>query len=102
MGATYTLPIGEDSLIFNADYAYNDGWYFGADDSDLRQKGYSLLNSQITWKLAKSGLEASIWGKNLTNTVYATFFATANNPEGYSARQLAPPRTYGIALNYRF
>jgi iron complex outermembrane recepter protein len=95
---TYTIPLTTGELVINGTYSYNSGWYFGADNSDLRQRAYSLVNGQVTWRPNQSGLEVTLWGKNLSNTTYATFFNYANNPYGYSDRILGHPRTYGVTI----
>jgi iron complex outermembrane recepter protein len=99
-GVTYEVPVADGGVMFNVNYAYEDGWYFGADNSNLRQPAFSTVNGQITWKIGNSGAEFGLWGKNLTDSAHATFFNYANNPYGYSDRILTPPRTFGIRVGY--
>jgi iron complex outermembrane receptor protein len=100
-GVTYTIPLGTGELSINGTYSYNSGWFFGADNTDLRQGAYSLVNGQLSWRPNESGLEVTLWGKNLSNTTYATFFNYANNPYGYSDRILGLPRTYGVTIGFQ-
>ncbi len=99
-GVTYEVPVADGGVMFDVNYAYEDGWYFGADNSNLKQPAFSTVNSQITWKIGNSAAEFGLWGKNLTDSAHATFFNYANNPCGYSDRILTPPRTFGIRVGY--
>jgi iron complex outermembrane recepter protein len=99
-GVDYVVPMSVGDFTLSLSYSYNNGWYFSPDNS-VGQGAYSLLNSQVTWALPDHHTEVSIWGKNLTNKDYATFFITAANPGGFEERTLGPPRTFGITLRYR-
>jgi iron complex outermembrane receptor protein len=99
-GVIYEVPVADGGVMFNVNYAYEDGWYFGADNSNLKQSAFSTVNSQITWKIGNSAAGFGLWGKNLTDSAHATFFNYANNPYGYRDRILTPPRTFGIRVGY--
>jgi iron complex outermembrane recepter protein len=99
-GADYTIPLLHGSLVASGDYYFNDGWYPGAENI-LKQGSYSTVNGRISWRAPGDRLEVSVWGKNLTDKAYATFFIFSPNPAGYDDRTLAPPRTYGVTLRYK-
>jgi len=85
-------------LIIRVDSKYQSRFYLDAEGlMDRTQKGYGMLNIsaqllvQEQWKL-------SVWGRNLTNSDYATAgfgFIGYNTYRGAS-------RSYGLSLGYRF
>ena len=101
VGPTYNLPVGNGNITFSADFSYNSGWYSGAENF-LRQPSYSVINARVLWTPpAASHLDVTVWGKNLGNKAYSTYFITQVNPYGLDEETLAPPRTYGITVHYR-
>ena len=99
VGLTYTLPLSDGELSLNANYAYNSGFYGGADNT-YGQGAYSVVNAQVGWTF-KSGTEIKFWGRNLSNAAYATFLPFQNNPGGFTDEILAHPRTVGVAVAFR-
>lgn len=98
IGGTYQIALPSGSLTFNAVYAYSSRWYASADNYAY-QPAYAILNASVQWTLADSGLAVRLWGKNLTNRIYANSVGEAN--QGIF-RQLAAPRTYGATLSVKF
>jgi iron complex outermembrane receptor protein len=75
--------------------------------------GYTLLNGRFSLAeipLGKGRLDVSLWGRNLTNKDYETFVyaapATAQldptKPATTTAGTFGEPRTYGVALNFKY
>jgi outer membrane receptor protein involved in Fe transport len=60
------------------------------------------LNSQIEWAFPDRHTSFSVWGKNLTDKIYATQVRANNNPGGFQVQTLAAPRTYGVSFRYAF
>ena len=98
VGLTYRQPLSAGDLTLGANYAYNSGFY-GGPDNTYNQGSYSVVNAQVGWTF-KSGTELKFWGKNLSNTAYATFLPFQNNPGGFTDEILAPPRTLGVSITF--
>lgn len=98
LGGDYTVEAGTGKITFTADYYHNSGYFFEPDNF-LHQGSYDLLSSQIRYA-PTDNLAVRIWGKNLTNSKYAQL-AVAAGPAAFLYRP-APPRTYGIAVDFNF
>ena len=90
--------MGDGQITLTADYYHNSGFYFEPDNY-LHQGAYGVLSGQIKYSPTKN-LAVRIWGKNLTNSEYAQMAVTAG-PSAFLYRP-APPRTYGIAVDFNF
>jgi iron complex outermembrane receptor protein len=99
LGGDYVIETAQGSITITADYYHNSG-YFYEPDNFLRQKAYDLLSGQIKYAPTEN-LAFRIWGKNLTDTRYTISAATQAGPGGYPWTP-APPRTYGIAVDFKF
>jgi iron complex outermembrane receptor protein len=83
----------------NVNGNYNSGFPFDA-GGHIRQKEYMLVNAELSYSpKGMEGLRVVAWGKNLSNHDYLqgslpTFYADLVS--------WAPPRTYGVRLEYRF
>ncbi|UAJ10528.1 TonB-dependent receptor [Glacieibacterium megasporae] len=97
-GGNYRVDLGRGHMELNANVYHNGGWYAEADNR-LRQRPYDLLNASIAYSPRDNGLTISVYGKNLTNKVYAAYLAETDI--GYNVTQ-APGRTYGVVLAYRY
>jgi iron complex outermembrane recepter protein len=96
----YRQPLTHDAgtLVFNANAAITSSYYF-APDNELSQPGYGLLNGSILWTSAGEGFSVRLWGKNLTDRIYAL---SLNQAPGTTAVSYAAPRTYGITVGKKF
>jgi iron complex outermembrane recepter protein len=87
-------------LRFHADYAWRDDISFWYDpDSLARQESYGLLNATISARFARSGIEVSVWGRNLTDKRY---FQRAFRNVFLVAGIPGDPLTCGVAFSYSF
>jgi iron complex outermembrane receptor protein len=97
-GLRYETPVGNGKVDFSGDVYYNSGfnWTF---EGNYRQDAYELVNAQIGWSPDGEKFRLSVFGKNLTNSLYSmgTSVTTAATAAAY-----ARPRSYGIAANFRF
>jgi iron complex outermembrane receptor protein len=93
-GFDYTIT----DWMVSADYFYNSG-FFWEPDNILRQKSYSLINAQFKYSVTKD-LAVRLWGKNLASAEYASRAGTQGGTAGYPFLA-APPRTYGIAFDFK-
>ena len=99
VNATYTLKMNTcltDRLIFNAQYM-GAGKTYWTEDNSVAQKYYSLFNAKLTAE--KGSVSVSLWGRNLMNTSYTTFYF---NTFGNAFGQLGKPAIVGADLTIRF
>ncbi len=64
-------------------------------------KGYGLLNGRVGVEL-DSGIELSIWGKNLLETHYYKSQFNGYLSLGQSIKFQGEPRTIGATIGYKF
>jgi iron complex outermembrane receptor protein len=92
----YRIAVVNSELHFNVNEAANSGYYYEP-NNEFKQSAYGLLNGSIGWTY--SHYSVTLWGKNLTDVIYATAVNPA--PTAISAAYAAP-RTYGITLGAKF
>ncbi|HEY0973013.1 MAG TPA: TonB-dependent receptor [Solimonas sp.] len=91
----FELPGG--LLEFAADYYYNDGYYYLAQNSENTfEDAYALINARVSYLHRRWGLRLTVFGDNLGDERYnlAQFHTDFGRHDS-----LAPPRTYGVRLN---
>lgn len=98
LGASYTIDVGASgSLRFSALYNYNSGYVFEPDNK-ARQGSFSLINGSVEYRPNEQvGIE--LWANNITDTEYVV--------QGLSTgtgitEVIAPPRTYGVNVKFKF
>lgn len=99
--AGYDGQVGSGSLSANVTYDFSSSVYYTstANEPLLKSGSWGTLGARIGYTF-EDGLEAFVFGKNLTDKRYL----------GYSARigpnilyqSFNDPRTYGVGLRYRF
>ena len=72
------------------------GWEIG---NRLRQGAYSTLGANVAWRPAGSSFEYSVWGRSLTDEVYAV---QSSASAGSDLISFADPITYGVKIKYEF
>jgi iron complex outermembrane receptor protein len=98
LSADYATPLGIGKFAANATYAYDGSWY-AESDNRLKQPSYGVLNAFLSFGSADDDLVFKVWGKNLTDKLYAAFIASQTNGD---FAQWAPPRTYGVTIAKKF
>lgn len=98
LSATYNIQTSNGNWSADLFTYYNSGWY-GQPDNILHQSSYWLVNANVGWQSPSGKYFVSLWGKNLTNQVYATTLAGTDFASGV---QYAPPRTYGVSVGVNF
>jgi len=58
----------------------------------------SLVDASIGYSPAHSHWTVALWGKNLTNQIYAVGLGGGNPPGLF----VSDPRTYGLRVNYTY
>ncbi|MCZ8131997.1 MAG: TonB-dependent receptor [Steroidobacteraceae bacterium] len=123
--ATYRFPLGgAGSLEVLGQVSYTDDIYFNAaNDPNLRQPAYTLVDARVSWTNPAGNLEVAAYGKNLGDEEYfhniIQFTSTSLPPPrfalpapgarvtdpfsiGNALGYPAPGRTWGVDLTYRF
>lgn len=100
VGYSYTVPTAHGEFMISADWYHNSGFYNEPDNNNLYQPKYDVVNGQIRYKPSEN-LAVRVWGKNLLDKKYAISAGTNIGPAGYPWNP-APPRTYGIAVDFNF
>ncbi|MEA3134136.1 MAG: iron complex outerrane recepter protein [Gammaproteobacteria bacterium] len=100
LNVDYRQPLTHDrgALNYNLNALITSSYYY-APDNELSQPGYGLLNGSILWTSGHDGYSVRLWGKNLTDKIYAL---NVNQSPGATAASYAAPRTYGITVGKKF
>lgn len=103
IGTQYVFHLAERNLIksitLHADYS-GVGRTYWTEANDVYQKTYGLLNARLIAQVGKL-LQIDIWGRNIANKDYATFyFDSASGKSGFM--QKGRPVQGGIDLRFKF
>jgi len=96
------LPItaGFGVLHLHADYSWRDEVWFTYDrNSSARQESNGLLNATLTANFSGTGMQVTLWGRNITDRGYATRMW---DNDYYVAAAPGDPLSYGITVSMRF
>ncbi len=106
VGATYTTPLGDGvDMVSNVTYEHWGDEYFSPANTPWTERhGLDFLNARIAFDYTRAGLELALSAKNLTNVRYNSDVIVILNDasDKTQATYLAPPRTFGGDLTYRF
>jgi iron complex outermembrane recepter protein len=100
VAADFVTDIGDwsDALRFNVNYSHQ-ARLFWAPDNLQREDGYGQLGGRVSFTPGNGDITFSLWGRNLTNTLYRTniiaFF-------GDEVSRLGAPRQYGAEVSVKF
>ncbi len=102
---TLSGKLGEVSL--RADYYIQSTQFFSNLEATINPgtqlPSYKLLNMYVTWdKIAGTGLQASLYGRNLLNEEYYVGGIPQGADLGLNQVQPGRPRMYGLELKYSF
>ena len=103
LGATYTAPLYDGaSLILNTDYHFESKTVMNDDPSAAQYtRSVKDLGAAVTLRL-DSGLQFSLWGRNLTDAQYLTVIFPSVVQAGSVSGYPSAPRTYGASVKYKF
>ncbi len=110
VGSNYTVPIGEDALVFDANLVAKGSRYGSSLDPNVAPKlaAYYLVNGSIAYRL-KSGIEVAAFATNLFNEKYIESYidrsALVRAGLAAIAQNLALPgdrRRFGVRASVRF
>lgn len=99
VGGNYTVNVNSRLLENIHFYAVYQGFgkHYWHEDNSAWQDYYGLLNSRVT--LARKNMELALWGKNLLDANYNSFYFTALN-NAYV--QVGRPASMGLSLKFMF
>jgi iron complex outermembrane receptor protein len=97
LSADYSVPVHGGVLDMSMDYYHSDSFYWQPDNR-LQQPSYDTLAAQVSYTMP-NGVRLRVFGKNLTNALYYYWGFSSSLGDGAYA---ADPRTYGVAVEYRF
>lgn len=101
-GVNYLLPFAGGMLRLSGEYRYQSSMYFNIyQDPALRQGAYGLINAGIGWESGDEHWYAELYGRNLTDKLYAQTMLR-NDPLTGTKRFWGAPRTVGIRVGYRW
>jgi iron complex outermembrane receptor protein len=100
--AQYTWNLhGIGDLSLSGEYAYQSKIFFNTFQDDVvSQSGYSLVNARLQLESMNKRWFVALWGKNLTDTLYA-HTKIRQDPLVGNLRFWGEPRTYGLQFGIR-
>jgi iron complex outermembrane receptor protein len=101
----YTVPLPWWGLHLTAqsDFYWQDEMYFEVKNTPpIREKPYWLFNSRVSIGPSDERWELAVWGRNLTETVYASELFDFTGVNGTALRVAGFPREAGVSLTYRW
>jgi iron complex outermembrane receptor protein len=101
LGVQYGREVAGWGLLGRVDYTNQSHMFFDASNAaGQKQAGFINLDARLAATSPDGRWEVSLWGKNLTDELVATY-ANGFAPYGQVVVPYAPPRTYGLTLAWR-
>lgn len=97
LGLGYEAPFAGGSLAANLSAYHNGGFYWDVGNR-LKEDAYTTFNGRIAWGPENGNWEVALWGRNLTDELYAAY--TVDTTAGDSVAY-ARPRTIGVSFDLR-
>jgi iron complex outermembrane receptor protein len=94
----YDGAVAGGRIRASANGSYNGGFFWDVGNR-LHQDPYFLLNGRISWGPEGAPWRVALWGRNLTDKVYAAYAADTTQADAVS---YARPRSVGVALELAF
>jgi iron complex outermembrane receptor protein len=103
LGATYTAKLNDGAaLILNTDYHNESKTVMNDNPAEIQYKReVNDLSAAVTLRL-DSGLQFSLWGRNLTDAKYLSVIFPSVVQSGSTSGYPNAPRTYGASIKYKF
>lgn len=96
---TYTSTVGNGELSITPSVHYSSRYMPYDPFNLLVQRSYAKVAATIGYKPANSGLNFSVWGRNLTNS---KSFSSTTISAGAARATYEEPREFGITVGYDF
>jgi len=88
-------------LTLRGEYNYQSKIFFNTFQDDVAsQGGYSLVNARLQLESKNKRWSVALWGKNLTDELYA-HTKIRQDPLVGNLRYWGAPRTYGLHFSFR-
>jgi iron complex outermembrane receptor protein len=101
-GAQYALDSGFGELTLRADVSWKGSQFLTPVDPSSLQEAYAVYSARVSFvPAALEALELSLYGINLTDTVYYVYRATLA-PTGQEVGLAGPPRLIFATARYTF
>ncbi len=103
LGATYTADLNDGkTLILNADYHNESNVVINENPAwRMYKREVNDLSAAVTLRF-DTGLQFSLWGRNLTNAQYLSVIFPSVVQSGSISGYPNTPRTYGASVKYKF
>jgi len=98
LGLDYRREYDSGTLTAGTSLYYNSGFSWSVDNR-YNEEPYALLSATAGWSWNDDRYRISVWGKNLTNTLYAQGGTVTTAGDAFS---YARPRSYGVAFDLSF
>ena len=101
--AQYHWPVKNlGNLSLRGEYYYQSMIFFNSFQDDVvSQSGYSLVNARLQLESKNKRWSVALWGKNLTDKLYA-HTKIRQDPLVGNLRFWGAPRTYGLQFSVRY
>ncbi|WP_372730855.1 TonB-dependent receptor [Novosphingobium sp.] len=99
IGGTYTANIGQNPVVANVTWLHSSSYYFEADNVQ-KEAPFDTVNASLTMRFDDERFSVGVFGNNLTNAAVRSSLLTI--PSGQVIHTLAPPRTYGVRVGFKF
>ncbi len=105
LGAQYEIALSSgSSLQFRVDYSWQDEVFFSAFNvGQLSEDAYDWTKAKVTYSSADRNWSLAAYVDNISDEeVFTNATYWGDIVDSVAAGSLAPPRTYGVELNYNF
>ncbi|MCF7981637.1 MAG: TonB-dependent receptor [Pseudomonadales bacterium] len=91
-----------EALSLQVDFNHQAEHFFDITNSDVsKEDSYTVFNARIGYKVSDN-LTVAAYVKNLTDEEYRVYTFDFTGPAGFNQQFYAPPRWYGVNVNYSF
>ncbi len=100
VGLSYTFDALDGTFEVAADLYHNSGYFYSAQNiASAEESAYELLDARISYWYAPLDLRVTLFGKNLTDTVYALNRLPTDIGTWTT---YAPPQIWGVRVQWEF
>jgi len=103
--AAYSIDLPEGSLVASANYQYISSQFTDDNNVEFPEAeipGHGVWGARLDWKnVLGSNADLAIFGKNLSDKLYR-LNTSVSSTLGTVTNIYAPPRTYGVEMQYNF
>ncbi len=91
-----------EALSVQVDFNHQAEHFFDITNSDVSaEDSYTVYNARIGYQVSDN-FSVAAYVKNLTDEDYRVYTFDFSGPAGFNQQMFAPPRWYGVNLNYSF